>query len=75
MTHAPAARKRPGAEDDDGESETDSSTVPPPDGGWGWFVVWASFMIHIVSKYSKWRAAPLHCGAVDTDEAVTALLS
>lgn len=22
----------------------------PPDGGWGWFVVFGSFMIHIVSK-------------------------
>lgn len=51
MTHAPAARKRPANEDDDGDSEADSSTVPPPDGGWGWVVVWASFMIHIVSEY------------------------
>ncbi|KAJ1524199.1 hypothetical protein ONE63_010720 [Megalurothrips usitatus] len=51
MTHAPAARKRPGpgaGEDDDGDSDADS-TVPPPDGGWGWIVVWASFMIHIVT--------------------------
>lgn len=23
----------------------------PPDGGWGWMVVFASFMIHVVSKY------------------------
>ncbi|KAE8746899.1 hypothetical protein FOCC_FOCC006319 [Frankliniella occidentalis] len=48
MTHAPA-KKRPGAsEDDDGDSDTDS-TIPPPDGGWGWVVVFASFMIHIVT--------------------------
>lgn len=25
----------------------------PPDGGWGWFVVFGSFMIHVVSKYNN----------------------
>ena len=23
----------------------------PPDGGWGWFVVFGSFMIHVVGKH------------------------
>lgn len=31
--------------------EGSESPPPPPDGGWGWVVVFASFMIHIVSEY------------------------
>lgn len=40
MTHAPVSKK--------GNEET---RLVPPDGGWGWWVVFASFAIHIVSKY------------------------
>lgn len=28
----------------------DVQSPPPPDGGWGWLVVFASFMIHVVSE-------------------------
>ena len=33
--------------------DTEENSIPPPDGGWGWFVVFGSFMIHIVSEYEK----------------------
>lgn len=33
------------------DDEEDSSESPaPPDGGWGWMVVFGSFMIHVISK-------------------------
>ncbi|CAH1369583.1 unnamed protein product [Tenebrio molitor] len=31
------------------EDEEESDAPPPPDGGWGWMVVFASFMIHIIT--------------------------
>jgi len=41
MTHgAPSKKKSEDADDD---------VIPPPDGGWGWMVVFGSFMIHIVA--------------------------
>lgn len=33
------------------EEDEDSELPPPPDGGWGWMVVFGSFMIHVISKY------------------------
>lgn len=32
------------------DEDEEESTPPPPDGGWGWMVVFGSFMIHIISK-------------------------
>nr|CAD7439465.1 unnamed protein product [Timema bartmani] len=51
MTHAPAPQRRPSASrDGDAGTVDEYSPPPPPDGGWGWVVVFASFMIHIVRR-------------------------
>lgn len=31
------------------EDEEESESPPPPDGGWGWMVVFGSFMIHVIT--------------------------
>ena len=41
MTHGAPAKKNP---------TNDEEVIPPPDGGWGWAVVFGSFMIHIIGK-------------------------
>ena len=40
-----------GAQAPESSRVSTDSPPPPPDGGWGWMVVFASFMIHIVSEY------------------------
>ena len=38
-------------EEEDSFSAISTTDLPtPPDGGWGWAVVFASFMIHVVGK-------------------------
>lgn len=49
MSHLPVQRRDDELEDND----EDSVPPPPPDGGWGWAVVFGSFMIHIVSKFKN----------------------
>ncbi|XP_066256765.1 monocarboxylate transporter 5 isoform X1 [Euwallacea similis] len=31
------------------DEEEESESAPPPDGGWGWMVVFGSFMIHVIT--------------------------
>lgn len=38
------------------EDDEEMEAPPPPDGGWGWMVVFGSFMIHIISK-SFWSCS------------------
>ena len=51
---SPPREKSPAATETEtnvSHGETGGVSVPPPDGGWGWFVVLASFMIHIIGQF------------------------
>lgn len=50
MAHGGPSKRKSNNNIDDNDSE-DELTVPPPDGGWGWVIVIASFLIHIISEY------------------------
>lgn len=55
MSHEGVKRAKNGSSTQAVETsrEGSESLPPPPDGGWGWMIVFASFMIHIVSKLFK----------------------
>jgi len=40
-------------QDSSSEDPSDSSLPTPPDGGWGWWVVFGSFMIHVIGEIFK----------------------
>lgn len=48
MAHGAPAKQKPISDLD--SNDDDDTLPPPPDGGWGWVVVAASFLIHIISK-------------------------
>ncbi|CAH0556450.1 unnamed protein product [Brassicogethes aeneus] len=35
------------------DDDKDSVSPPPPDGGWGWMVVFGSFMIHVIGSNGR----------------------
>jgi len=59
------------------ENESSGQSVTPPDGGWGWAVVFASFMIHIIADgitYSFGVFLPELIKEFDSDRGATSLI-
>lgn len=52
MAHGGPSKRKPNNNIDDNNEEDE--LLPPPDGGWGWVIVIASFLIHIISKYGNY---------------------
>ena len=51
-----------GEEDSSFSASSVSDVAKPPDGGWGWAVVFASFMIHVLGKSKCFKVcADLFC--------------
>lgn len=57
MVHGAPARKKSQSDvlnsNNGNVNGTENVQPTPPDGGWGWMVVFGSFMIHIISKYKS----------------------
>lgn len=64
---AKSAKNGNGAQAPESPREGSESLPPPPDGGWGWIVVFASFMIHIVSEYFQFFLLVFHVGDFDSE--------